>query len=204
MNSDFEHFYSERIADFGATAKGMGWKDDDAQRMRFDQLIKIIGRDQPFSLNDLGCGSGDLVSVLEQQQHPFSYYGYDIMKEMIHLAESNHGKKGNVNFAHIKNPAEMSKHQYTVASGIFNIRFHVDNDQWLKYIVDTLVVMNDKSERGFAFNMLTAYSDPPKMKQELYYGDPCFFFDYCKKHFSKNVALLHDYYQYDFTILVRK
>jgi len=38
----------------------------------------------------------------------------------------------------------------------------------------------------------------------LYYADPGFFFDYCKTHFAKNVALLHDYGLYDFTILVRK
>ncbi|MBM3138043.1 MAG: class I SAM-dependent methyltransferase, partial [Chloroflexi bacterium] len=29
-------------------------------------------------------------------------------------------------------------------------------------------------------------------------------FDYCKVNFSKNVALLHDYKLYDFTIIVRK
>ena len=42
------------------------------------------------------------------------------------------------------------------------------------------------------------------MKDHLFYADPCFFFDHCKKHFSKNVALLHDYGMYEFTILVRK
>jgi len=42
------------------------------------------------------------------------------------------------------------------------------------------------------------------MKDDLYYADPCYFFDYCKKKFSKNIALLHDYGLYEFTILVRK
>ncbi|HAW53355.1 MAG TPA: SAM-dependent methyltransferase, partial [Flavobacteriales bacterium] len=47
-------------------------------------------------------------------------------------------------------------------------------------------------------------SDPDRKRPDLYYGDPCFFFDYCKRNFSRNVALLHDYNLYDFTILVRK
>ena len=64
--------------------------------------------------------------------------------------------------------------------------------------------MNDISRRGFSFNMLTKYSDPEYMRQHLYYADPCYLFDYCKMHFSRNVALLHDYEVYDFTILVRK
>jgi len=60
--------------------------------------------------------------------------------------------------------------------------------------------------KGFSFNMLTRYSDADRMAQrpDLFYGDPLFFFDFCKCEFSRNVALLHDYGLYDFTILVRK
>jgi len=42
------------------------------------------------------------------------------------------------------------------------------------------------------------------MREDLYYADPCFIFDYCKRNFSRNVALLHDYELYEFTIIVRK
>ena len=98
----------------------------------------------------------------------------------------------------------MKQSDYTLASGIFNIRFRATNEDWLKYILETITVMNERSLKGFSFNMLTTYSDRDYMKEELYYGDPCLFFDHCKRNFSKNVALLHDYDQYDFTILVRK
>jgi hypothetical protein len=64
--------------------------------------------------------------------------------------------------------------------------------------------MDDKSDAGFAFNCLTIYSDSDHRKSELYYADPLYLFDYCKKNFSKNVTLLHDYGEYDFTILVKK
>ena len=63
---------------------------------------------------------------------------------------------------------------------------------------------NDLSRKGFASNFLTKYSDANKMQADLYYADPLYLFDYCKRIFSKNVALLHDYRIYDFTILVRK
>jgi hypothetical protein len=42
------------------------------------------------------------------------------------------------------------------------------------------------------------------MRADLYYADPAQVFDYCKRRFSPNVALLHDYGLYEFTILVRK
>jgi hypothetical protein len=42
------------------------------------------------------------------------------------------------------------------------------------------------------------------MRPDLYYGDPAFFFDHCKTHYARDVALLHDYGLYEFTLLVRK
>ncbi|MNE88029.1 hypothetical protein D3C80_1852890 [compost metagenome] len=64
--------------------------------------------------------------------------------------------------------------------------------------------MNACSRKGFSFNCLTSYSDLEYMRDYLYYGDPCFYFDYCKRAFSGQVALLHDYGLYEFTLLVRK
>ena len=69
---------------------------------------------------------------------------------------------------------------------------------------DSLGVLNETSTRGFSFNCLTSYSDSEKMRDDLFYANPCTIFDYCKRNFSKQVALLHDYGLYEFTILVRK
>ena len=64
--------------------------------------------------------------------------------------------------------------------------------------------MNANSLKGFAFNCLTSYSDPEKMRADLFYPNPCQVFDHCKTKFSRHVALLHDYGLYEFSILVRK
>ena len=204
MRSDFEEFYYRRITDFGVTAQGVGWKNREAQQVRFLQLIKIIHRDDPFSINDLGCGTGDLIPFLDLNDFKFDYQGYDVMEKMVQAARLRFSDRVNVGFTRIAETREMKQSDYTLASGIFNIRFRATNEDWLKYILETITVMNERSLKGFSFNMLTTYSDRDYMKEELYYGDPCLFFDHCKRNFSKNVALLHDYDQYDFTILVRK
>ena len=56
----------------------------------------------------------------------------------------------------------------------------------------------------FAFNVLTSYADPDRMRPDLYYADPCFLFDYCQRRYSRWVAILHDYGLYEFTVVVRK
>ena len=93
---------------------------------------------------------------------------------------------------------------YTVASGIFNVKMEYEEKEWLDYFLQTLNNMNANSEKGFSFNALTKYSDKEFMKDNLYYAEPLFIFDYCKTHFSKYVALVHDYPLYEFTILVKK
>jgi len=74
----------------------------------------------------------------------------------------------------------------------------------MQYVLDTVSELDRLSNKGFAFNILTSYSDADLMRSDLFYADPCYFFDYCKRNFSKQVALLHDYGLYEFTILVRK
>jgi hypothetical protein len=64
--------------------------------------------------------------------------------------------------------------------------------------------MDRAGRKGFAFNCLTSYSDPERMRDDLYYGDPCYYFDLCKRLYSPQVSLLHDYGLWEFTIIVRK
>ena len=48
-----------------------------------------------------------------------------------------------------------------------------------------------------------SYADAELMRDDLYYGDPSFFFDHCKREHSRHVALLHDYGLWEWTIVVR-
>jgi hypothetical protein len=91
---------------------------------------------------------------------------------------------------------------YSFASGIFNVRLQESEDAWRAHIEQTLDELNNYSRRGFAFNLLTTYVD--YREPHLHYGDPCSFFDLCKRRYSSKVALLHDYPLYEWTMLVRK
>ena len=93
---------------------------------------------------------------------------------------------------------------YGIASGIFNVRLGQNDADWSAHLQTTLDLLHETSHDGFAFNCLTSYSDKNKMRDYLYYANPCELFNYCKQRYSRQVALLHDYDLYEFTILVRK
>ena len=205
IENNLQNYYDLHLDNHGPGAMGVGWKNEAAQQIRFDQLAKIIEPCPGFTINDLGCGVGDCYTYLTAtQQMDFQYYGYDMLKSMVDKAITRFQTSENAHWIKIDNPHELLPADYSIASGIFNLKYTIEESEWKNYIVETLHQMNEKSKRGFAFNMLTIYSDKEFMKEELFYADPLYFFDLCKKNFSRNIALLHDYNEYDFTILVRK
>ncbi len=202
--SGVEQYYSQKIAEHGNTSLGADWNSKESQYLRFEQLSKVITDAKPFSLLDYGCGYGEYVNYLSLNFSAdlFTYTGYDVSEKMIAAANELFANRTNVLFTK-KLPA--TKFDYTIASGIFNVKLDLASEkEWLEYIVNTLTEMDACSEKGFAFNALTKYSDKEFMKDYLYYADPLFLFNYCKENFSRNVALLHDYGLYEFTLIIRK
>ncbi len=195
-------YYSDKLIKHGETAKGVDWNGEESQLLRFVQLAKIIETTEIFSLNDLGCGYGALFDFLNNLNRKFTYHGCDIADDMVSAATMRYGSYANANFLVASEPSNIA--DYSVASGIFNVRLEHSDEEWRKYLVNTLDILNKKSQLGFSFNCLTSYSDVDKMRDYLYYVDPCWLFDLCKKRYSRHVALLHDYGLYEFTILVRK
>jgi SAM-dependent methyltransferase len=204
LKKQLENYYQNNLSKHGSNAQGVGWKNEEAQRIRFDQLLKVIHSQNGFSINDVGCGVGDFSAYLKGKFSDTKYFGYDLMPQMIEKAKEKYSEDESVRFYEVGLLSEMKLADYSVASGIFNLKFDQAESQWNEYIIETISILNDKSIMGFSFNSLTKYSDKEFMKPELYYTDPLWLFDYCKINFAKNVALLHDYGQYDFTILVKK
>ncbi|OLQ86139.1 SAM-dependent methyltransferase [Vibrio panuliri] len=203
IHSEISKYYSSKVLTFGDTPQGVDWNGEESQFLRFEQLSKILpDSDASFSVNDLGCGYGSYYEYLENNYNYVNYQGIDLSQEMIAAAVNRSGCESKASFIIADRPNRVS--DYSIASGIFNIKQDRSNDEWWSYLVETLHILDEYSSKGFSFNCLTSFSDKEKMRNYLYYADPMIVFEYCKNNFSKNVALLHDYDLYEFTILVRK
>lgn len=200
--AEVANYYSEKLLEHGETPKGVDWNGEDSQALRFEQLCKIIDDRSRFSLNDLGCGYGALHDFLSSHFSGFSYLGIDVSESMIKSAGRRYESMTHARFLLSSEPDGVA--DYGVASGIFNVRLGRSDVEWREYVEATLDILDRSSRVGFSFNCLTSYSDAEKMHDYLYYANPCALFDLCKRRYSRNVALLHDYGLYEFTILVRK
>jgi SAM-dependent methyltransferase len=195
-----ERYYTGRFTEHGASARGVDWNSEESQTVRFEQLLRIHEGSDPFSINDFGCGYGALASFLAVHGYDFTYRGFDLSEAMIRHARAE-SSDARVTFATVDDLLEEA--DYTVASGVFNVKLDIDDRKWSEYVIAVLRRLAVLSRRGFAFNMLTSYSQSDRMRDDLFYGDPRQYFDLCEREFSRHVALLHDYGLWEWTILVR-
>ncbi len=199
---DVKKYFTEKLEKHGATHLGVDYNSPRSQEARFDELIKVIRNPQEYSLLDFGSGYGGMYDYLLRLGHKLTYWGYDIAESMV--------KKGNELYADNKecffttDLSDIPMLDYAIVSGTFNMKLDADYKSWTEIVLEGLHQMDAHASKGFSSNFLTKYSDADRMRDDLYYADPLFIFDYCKKNFSRNVALLHDYELYDFTIIVRK
>jgi SAM-dependent methyltransferase len=201
--NDVANYYAEKLSAHGNTPQGVDWNGEVSQIDRFIQLLKVVETHEgDFSINDLGCGYGALLDYLRGRKIDCEYVGIDVSQEMISAASDRHALTPHARFINSAEPDILA--DYGVASGIFNVRLKRTDDEWYDYLQSTLDILDRTSRYGFSFNCLTSYSDEEKKRDYLYYAEPNKIFDLCKRRYSHQVALLHDYGLYEFTILVRK
>lgn len=197
---DIKQYYTNKIVRHGATPQGVDWNGKESQETRFFQLLKILDDKSERTLLDYGCGYGSLIEYLRKTNQKLNYVGFDISIEMTNKARELYGEST----TWINQLEGDFKYDYVIASGLFNVKLEQKETDWQVYVIETLETINRISNKGFAFNVLTTYSDVEFRKEYLYYASPEFYFRHCKLNYSKNVSLLHDYGLYEFTILVRK
>lgn len=201
MVTPVARYYAEKLSAHGVTPQGVDWNSDESQQLRFSQLLRVLESDEEEpTVLDYGCGYGALAQRLIAEGRPFRYVGFDVCTPMVVQARADL-RDSRCSFT--DSESELPVSDYTVASGIFNVRLDSSDTQWKSHVMETIAKLARYSRKGFAFNMLTRYADREKLRDHLYYADPGEYFRLCKESSSRNVALLHDYDLYEFTILVR-
>lgn len=194
-------YYSARLHEFGATSRGVDWNSRDTHEIRHRQFLRLLETDPNASVIDFGCGFGDFLRFLREAGHRGHYVGYDVSFSMIDKARELHATKEFCEWHVGAEPTEAG--DFAVASGVFNVKGSVPNDQWAQYVNDTIEMLARVGRIGFAFNMLSLSSDPDRRRSDLYYADPVALLNHCLSRFGRNVALLQDYGLYEFTAIIR-
>jgi len=193
-------YYASKLADHGPTPAGVDWNSEESQRRRFEQFMPLVSNPD-VSICDYGCGYGALLDYLRARGHRGPYVGFDVSGEMVREANARHAGDHAACFTSVRDAVSVA--DVTLASGIFNVRLSTPVDRWREYVSETIDDLAALSRCGFAFNVLSSYSDVDKRRTDLYYADPRDLFDHCMQRWPRRVSVIHDYGLYEFTVTVK-
>lgn len=192
-------YYDAKIGTFGPCAHGADWREEASQVLRFDQFARLLPQDAPFTLLDVGCGYGALLTYLRQRNYDCRYCGIDLSASMIAHAQALHGADARARFE--QSADTRGVFDYVVASGIFNVRMDIPDADWEAWTEAQAGQIGRQARRGIALNFLTDRADKDKMRPDLHYANPARWLAW-GLGLSRHVALLHDYGLWEFTLLI--
>jgi SAM-dependent methyltransferase len=197
-----QSYYTAKITAFGPTPHGADWNSTITQEVRFVQLLKLCDFSGPFALNDVGCGYGALWSYLTKyhSETDIDYVGFDVSPAMIEHAGRLRRDLSRASFIVANTSPRVA--DYSVASGVFNVKLDQPFDRWERFIAKTLVEMHTSSRRGFAVNFMTPQASD-RVPQELYRTVPEPWVRFCETELESSAEVLADYGLREFTLLIR-
>jgi len=198
--ADVEAYYTGKLARYGATPPGVDWSCEATQRLRFVKLLAVCPFTADFSLNDLGCGYGALAAFLtvRDPDAEVDYLGIDLSRAMVQRARSRFRRTPGVRFVVGRSCPRVA--DYTLASGIMNVRLTQPLAVWESYARAILAEMHRASRRGFAVNFLTRPT-PGAPADQLYCPDASRWERFCADELGCRVEVLRDYGLRECTLL---
>jgi SAM-dependent methyltransferase len=204
VHATIADYYARKLAKHGPTPLGVDWSCVATQELRFAQLLKICRRETRFSLNDVGCGYGAVLAYIARR-HPeaeVDYLGFDLAPSMIAQAVRIHGRQEGRNF--IVADASPRVADYSIASGIFNVKLDQPLELWEQFVAGTMHDMRTASRKGFAVNFMKAAGTRGEPAASLLYRTtPRQWTRFCETELGSGTEIVADYGLREFTLLVR-
>jgi SAM-dependent methyltransferase len=201
---DVTDYYAGTLAQHGATPRGVDWSCKPTQELRFIQLLRICSFEGAISLNDVGCGYGALLGFLRQRHRRASidYLGVDLSQAMVDSARSRWGHLPQTIFDTAGGPLRLA--DYSIASGLFNVRLHHADTDWEPWVAHTLHGLHTASRIGFSVNFLLPAQPGEVSPQALYRPAIDQWKRFCEDDLQSTVEMVTGYGMREYTLLVRK
>lgn len=201
---DTINYYEKSFKKHGNNFKGMNWPSRKSQYLRFEELIKIEDLTSK-TIHDVGCGNGEFLKFLNKKKIKFKFFfGSDISNIIINQSQKNFKNYKNVKFQclDILKNRRIKNYDYVFASGIFNIKNHIDKKIWKKHVFLIIKNLYEISKKGCSFNIMTPFTTYREKK--IYYQSIDELVKYLRNYVSKNIIINHSYDLWEYTVYIYK
>lgn len=189
--------YSKRYNNLGYDVQTLGWGSVEQQNYRFEQTLSEIQFDKNKTILDIGCGFGDYLKVLKENQKEFKkYIGWDINLNLIQESQKIWKKEKNVSFK-VKNIGDKDAKitqtaDVAIMLGLLNLNLKnkIDNYEYsFAFIKNAFTYVKEVLVIDF---LSTVYSSDYPQEDFVFYHEPAKILDFALT-LSPNVVLKHNY-----------
>lgn len=197
--------YSKKFEAYGANPQGVDWgNNEDDNKARMEAMLELIkNKSTATRILDVGCGYGEFHKYLKQHlKANFKYTGIDLCENMIIQAKKTFPSSVFICGDFLKYKFKDKKYDYIFCNGIFTQKLSANSFEMNEYLKRFLKKMDNLSEIGFTFNVMSSYSN--YYADNLYYLSPAELFSYLLFNISNKVKINHSYKPYEFFCYVYK
>ena len=189
---------------FGAMPLGVDWPNRLNQELRLVQLLKVCDLSAPRSLNDVGCGYGALRTLLSRRHRraQIDLLGTDVSPAMVAAARRRWRHRADCAFEVAEGAVRLA--DYSLASGIFNVKLDCPLPEWEALVARTLDNLQRHSRLGYAVNFIAPPAPGQASPPELYRPAAERWLDHiADTQPGAGVTVLRGYGLPEYTLLVR-
>jgi SAM-dependent methyltransferase len=193
--------YTQQFEKYGANADGVDWGSSEKHRYRLHNMVLHVGVDAMAhqSVLDVGCGYGELLTVLDGDfgVRPRSYVGIDPCLPMVEAARQKHPRYrfDAVPFEEFV-PAQPVECLF--CCGVFTKKAGGSQSDMYDLLNSFFAYAKSLEVRSVIFNTMSPLCDV--RPEELFFPDADRIFALMRRHWSysaQKYAFSNDYLQYE-------
>lgn len=199
--------YDAGLRRFGDTARGALWPNEEDNQRRFDVMLDVIERDgdEPVTLCDLGCGTGNLLArIVQRRLRNVTYIGVDRSPLALAHARAKFPEATFLELDVADPDADLAPMacDYLVANGLFTGKFEMTHDEMMAFLAATVRRLWPLVRRGLAFNAMSTVVQ--WNRDDLFHLSMDDAARLLHDVAGRNVRIRADYGLYEFTAYARK
>lgn len=198
--------YESCLEKYGDNHLGVDWPNLEDVFKRYKVMLDIVRFNQdnkPVTILDFGCGTAHLLEfIVKNKYEKISYSGLDISKKFIEVASKKHTNNSFYCLDILDAKNEIPNFDYIIMNGVFTEKRELSFDEMWEYFTNMLLVLYDKCNKGFSFNVMSKIVDWER--DDLFHVSYDLLGDFLTNHINRNYVIRNDYGLYEYTVYVYK